>query len=77
MSNADTNSNVVQLQSGLKNWYNRGLNNVDKSIASDMWIDDKHTVVSKENLIFPGDHLIVASYKDVIERDGSTSQKIR
>lgn len=77
MSNADANSNVAQLQVGLKNWYTDGLDNVEKSVASKLWIDDKHTVESKNDLVFPGDHLVSASYKDVIERDGSTSQKIR
>jgi len=77
MSNADVNSNVALLQTGLKNWYNNGLDNVDKTIASSLWIDDKHTVVDRDGLILPGDHLTLASYKDVIERDGSTSQKIR
>ncbi|KAG4077845.1 hypothetical protein HA402_013779, partial [Bradysia odoriphaga] len=33
MSNADANSNVAQLQSGLLNWYTNGLNNVDKTVA--------------------------------------------
>lgn len=77
MSNADANSNVAQLQNGLKNWYTNGLDNVEKSVASKLWIDDKHTIEDKNELVFPGDHLVSASYKDVIERDGSTSQKIR
>lgn len=77
MSNADANSNVEQLQTGLKDWYNNGVDSVDKAVASKLWIDDKHTVVDKNELVFPGNHLVSANYKDVIERDGSTSQTIR
>jgi ABC-type amino acid transport substrate-binding protein len=76
MSNADANPNVVQLQGELENWYNDGLSNADKKVASKLWIDDKHLVVAKDNPVFPGDHLVSANYKDVIERDGSTG-KIR
>lgn len=76
MSNADVNSNAAQLQSSLRDWYTNGVNNVNKSVGDQLWIDDKHTVVDKSVLAFPGDHLVLASYKDVIERDGSTSQKI-
>lgn len=77
MSNADANSNVAQLQTGLKDWYDNGVENADKAVASKMWIDEKHTVVAKNELVLPGDHLVIANYKDVIERDASTSQKIR
>lgn len=77
MSNADANSNKVQLQSGLVTWYNTGLRNVDKPVATKMWITDKNQVVPKNVPTYPGDHLIIANYKDVIERDGSTSLKIR
>lgn len=76
MSNADANGNVKPLQTELRNWYADGLD-VDKAVATDLWIDDKHTVVDKNALVLPGDHLVSAMYKDVIERDGSTSQKIR
>ncbi len=77
MSNADVNSNVAQLQTGLKNWYDDGLQSVDKSVAKKLWIEDQYTVVAKSDTVLPGTHLDIALYKDVIERDGSTSQKIR
>lgn len=77
MSNADVNGDVARLQNGLRNWYTNGVDNVEKSVAGKLWIDDKHTVVAKNVLVLPGDHLVSAAYKDVIERDGSTSQKIR
>jgi len=77
MSNGDVNPNVKPLQTELRNWYGDGLEKVDKVIATDMWIDNKHTVVDKDTIVLPGDHLESALYKDVIERDGSTSQKIR
>ncbi|KAJ6639558.1 Transferrin [Pseudolycoriella hygida] len=77
MSNADSNSNVAELQSGLRYWYNNGLDGVEKSVASKLWIDDKHTVVDNNILALPGCHLDRALYKDVIERGGSSSQKIR
>lgn len=77
MSNADVNPNVAQLQAGLKNWYDDGLQSVDKSVAKKLWIENGYTVVTKSDLVLPGTHLDIASYRDVIERDGSTSQKIR
>lgn len=77
MSNGDFNSNVATLQSGLKNWYTNGLSGADKTVSEKLWIDDKHTVVSKNDLVLPGHHLDTAKYRDVIERDGSTSQTIR
>lgn len=77
MSNADANSNLETLQRGLMNWYNTALTNVDKAVARKLWIDEEHLVVPSNEPVFPGDHLVSANYKDVIERDGSTSQKIR
>lgn len=77
MSNKDVNSNAKQLQSGLTNWYTNGLEGVDKTVAGKLWIDDKHTVVDKQDVVSPGKYLDIAKYRDVIERDGSTTQTIR
>jgi Transferrin len=46
-----------------------------------MMVNDKNTVVAKDNVILPGDHLSKAQYTDVIERqmlDGnSEDEKVR
>lgn len=77
MSNADINLRLKKLQSRIGTFYDDGKKSSNKDGAKKMAIEEKYTVVAKETPILPGDHLIRASYKDVIERDGSTSQKIR
>ena len=77
MSNADANSNVAQLQNGLRDWYSNGLNNVDKDVAKKLWVDNQHTIVDKNEINLPGDFLVSAAYKEVIERDANNLQKIR
>lgn len=77
MSNADINLRLKKLQNRIGTFYDDGKKSANKDGAKKMAIEDKYTVVAKETPILPGDHLIKASYKDVIERDGSTSQKIR
>lgn len=77
MSNADANSNVAQLQNGLRNWYSNGLNNVEKEAAAKLWVDNEHTIVDKSDITLPGDHLVSAAYKEVIEMNANNLQKIR
>lgn len=77
MSNADINTRLKKLQARIGTFYEDGKNSNDQQAAKKMAISPKLLVVPKETPVLPGEHLIKASYKDVIERDGSTSQKIR
>lgn len=77
MSNKDVRTPIARLQSRIKEFYNDGKTSSNKNAAWRLWINDKNLVVSKENHALPSDHLNRAQYIDVIERDGSTDQKIR
>lgn len=77
MGNGDIRTRLNRLQDRINEFYNDGKNSNDKIKASKLWINEKNVVVKKENHALPGDHLVRAQYKDVIERDGSTDQKIR
>lgn len=78
MGNGDIRTRLNRLQDRINEFYNDGKKSSnDKQLASKLWINEKNVVVKKENHALPGDHLVRAQYKDVIERDGSTDQKIR
>lgn len=77
MGNTDVNSRLKRLQDRISEFYKDGKKSDNKEAAVRMWIYDKNTVVKKDNHVLPGEHLNNAQYKDVIERDGSTQQKIR
>lgn len=77
MGNADIKTRLTQLQNRINEFYENGKQTAYKDVAPKLWINVKNVVVKKENQVLPGDHLIRAQYKDVIERDGSTDQKIR
>lgn len=65
------------IQSLVKEFYEQGKASGDKESAAKLWINEKNVVVSKDEPVFPGDHLTRAQYKDVIERTGPFEQKIR
>lgn len=77
MGNADIHQNLNRLQDRINEFYTDGKQSDDKKAAADMWINDKNVVVKKDENVTPGSHLENAQYIDVIERDGSTQQKIR
>lgn len=77
MGNADINTRLTRLQDRINEFYNEGKTSSNKEAAAKLWINEKNLVVKKEQQTLPGDHLIKAQYKDVIERDGSTETKIR
>lgn len=77
MGNGDINSRVSRLQDRINEFYNAGKRSANKEAAADLWINEKNLVVKKMTQVLPGDHLIRAQYKDVIERDGTIEQKIR
>lgn len=80
MGNADLNSRLVRLQHRIEEFYEKAKlvdTETKKEEATKLWISDKNLVVSKKEHSLPGEHLIRAQYKDVIERDGTTEQKIR
>lgn len=77
MGNGDIRTRLNRLQDRINEFYNDGKKSDDKQKAAKLWINEKNVVVKKESQVLPGDHLVRAQYKDVIERDGSTDQKIR
>lgn len=68
---------VARLQERVQEFYNATKASADKQAASELGVSEKLLVVSKADDITPGSHLNNAQYMDVIERDGSTAQKIR
>lgn len=77
MGNSDVNTRLTRLQDRINEFYNDGKKSSDKESAAQLWINDKNLVVKKESQVLPGDHLVRAQYKDVIERDGTMQQKIK
>lgn len=76
MGNSDIKTRLTRLQNRINEFYNDA-KKANSPNAFKLWINEKNVVVKKETEVLPGDHLIRAQYKDVIERDGSTDQKIR
>ncbi|CAG9801353.1 unnamed protein product [Chironomus riparius] len=82
MGNGDiTNKHLDMLQSRLKVFYEDAKSTDHMTYAKQMMVNEKNTVVPKDNVILPGDHLSKAQYTDVIERqllDGnSNDEKIK
>lgn len=80
MGNADLNSRLVRLQHRIEEFYEKAKlvdPKTKEEEASKLWINDKNLIVTKKEHSLPGEHLVRAQYKDVIERDGTTEQKIR
>lgn len=77
MGNADVNTRLTRLQDRINEFYNEGKTSSNKEFAAKLWINEKNLVVKKEKQTLPGEHLVKAQYKDVIERDGSHETKIR
>lgn len=77
MGNGDINTRVSRLQDRINEFYNAGKLSTDKNAKEKLWINDANVVVKKTKQVLPGDHLTVAKYKDVIERNGAMDQEIR
>lgn len=77
MGNSDVNKRVSRLQDRISEFYNAGKLSANKEAAEKLWINEYNVVVKKASPVLPGDHLMKAGYKDVIERDGTMEQKIR
>lgn len=77
MSNADVKTRLTRLQGRIKEFYEEGKKLSNKADAAKLWINEKNLIVDKKEQVLPGDHLTQAQYKDVIEREGPTEQKIR
>lgn len=77
MGNADVKTRLSRLQNRIQDFYEEGKKSSDKTTASKLWINEKNVVVSKEEPVLPGDYLPRTQYRDVIEREGPTEQKIR
>lgn len=77
MGNGDVGRRLKKLQQRIQTFYSEGKASPDTAAALKMQINPKLTVVDKETPVLPGEHLVKAEYKDVIERDGSTAQKIK
>lgn len=77
MGNIDLKTRISRLQNRIEEFYEDGKKSNNKEAAAELWINAKNVVVKKEKETLPGDHLIRAQYKDVIEREGPTEQKIR
>lgn len=77
MGNSDVNTRLSRLQDRINEFYTNGKKSSDKEAAAKLWISEKNLVVKKQTQVLPGDHLVRAQYKDVIERDGTMEHKIR
>lgn len=77
IANSDVKPFIAKLQQRVREYYESSKNYSNKTVAAKLGILDKYTVVNSEIAITPNDHLTNAQYKDVIERDGTTEQKIR
>lgn len=80
MGNSDLNNRYERLKHRIEEFYEKAKlldPKTKEEEASKLWISDKTLIVSKKQHTLPGEHLVRAQYKDVIERDGTTEQKIR
>lgn len=77
MGNVDLKTRLLRLQNRITEFYENGKKSNNKEAAAKLWINAKNLVVKKEKETSPGEHLIRAHYKDVIEREGPIEQKIR
>jgi hypothetical protein len=77
MGNGDIKQRYKKLQERLQRFYAQSLLSNNDGAKKKMWVDAKYQLVDREMPILPGDHLIKAQYKDVIERDGTMETKIK
>lgn len=77
MSNADSVSKKTDIQNYLKEYFNKGKTELTKDEAAHLFIKDTLTIYDNPEIIYPGQHLFKAQYKDVIERDGTEQGVIR
>jgi hypothetical protein len=77
LGNGDVKMSILRLQNRIQEFYNASKASSDKLAVAKLGINERYLVVNKEIDISPGLHLNNAQYKDVIERDGTTEQKIR
>lgn len=80
MTNSDAareKAQLERLQKRVDSFYKRGQEAQDKAGAANLLIKPDLVLHEKEESIMPKEYLERAGYKDVIERDGSMTQKIR
>lgn len=77
MGNVDLKTRLLRLQNRIEEFYEDGKKSSNKEAAANMNIYPNNVVVKKDKETSPGEHLIQAQYKDVIEREGPIEQKIR
>ena len=77
MGNDDITHRYQKLQERLQRFYAQALKSNNADAKKKLWVDPKYQLFNREIPIIPGDHLIKAQYKDVIERDGTTEYKIK
>lgn len=80
MTNSDAareKAQLERLQKRVDSFYKRGQEAQDKAGAANLLIKPDLVLHEKKESIMPKEYLERAGYKDVIERDGSMTQKIR
>lgn len=77
MANTEVKKRLSRLQNRIQEFYEEGKISSDKELAQKLWINEKNVVIAKKEKVLPEEHLSRAQYKDVIEREGPTEQKIR
>ncbi|CRL03704.1 CLUMA_CG016424, isoform A [Clunio marinus] len=79
IGNGDINQKEMNLlQQRLRIFYEDAKSADHEKFAKQMMVNEKNTVVAKEEPIYPRDHLLKAKYADVIERsilDGSSNDE--
>lgn len=77
MTNADVLPLKSLIQAQLSRAYETGKIALTKNEQTGLFIKPEWTVFSNDKVIYPGEHLFKAQYKDVIERDGTEQGVIR
>uniref|UniRef100_U5EVY8 Transferrin n=1 Tax=Corethrella appendiculata TaxID=1370023 RepID=U5EVY8_9DIPT len=76
MGNADIETRYQRLQKRLQKFYSDAKQSTNKDLAAKLWVKDSLTLADKNEVVLPGEHLVRAQYKEVIERDGLFENKI-
>lgn len=77
MANADVLPNKSNVQNQLSTAFDNGKTALTKDEQLGLFIKPDWTVFKNDKVIYPGEHLFKAQYKDVIERDGTEQGVVR
>lgn len=77
MTHSDILSRKSDVQNKLSTAYDSGKTALTKDEQLGLFIKPDWTVFNNDKVIYPGEHLFKAQYKDVIERDGTEQGVIR